>query len=432
MRDIGLSVGADGFRIAPTRRDLLRALAAAVVSSQTVHAVGAAAPVASPSPDRSGSAASLLDWLPALPLGGDNGGEAHYVDLAGQLTALRLTADALVGEEATDLYGAAIEGLALPSFARWWRQIDDWPALFGFAWTQVERAAEYTAPPLTVTVLRGRFDPSAVRAAWTATGYHPITLDGVTAYQIRDDYDMDPRAPDRFLLGTGNDVALLDDGTIVFASTRDALGEAMAAGAGRGSSLVDEVGVADLVRTAPSDLVSVWLVEGARLIATPLPPLGTTGTPGAFDAWATGEATAEAERRRLGPVAAALLGMTAGGPMVVRARPTSGTPIPATPVPEPPGVPAARLVVMLAMVGEQAASAAVPVIEERLETGQVTTIGTKQPRSYSQLFSNWEVRTVAGSPVVLVELTPAWDVSRYILVELLYARRLGFVAWSPT
>jgi hypothetical protein len=122
--------------------------------------------------------------------------------------------------------------------------------------------------------------------------------------------------------------------------------------------------------------------------------------------------------------------MTAGGPLVVRERPTEGTPIPATPLPLPAGVPTARVLAMLAMAGEQAAAAAVPVIEERLATGQVTTLGEQQPRPYTELFSAWEVRAVPGTPVVQVELTPAPGVSRFILVSLLQEYQLTFAAWS--
>jgi hypothetical protein len=42
------------------------------------------------------------------------------------------------------------------------------------------------------------------------------------------------------------------------------------------------------------------------------------------------------------------------------------------------------------------------------------------------------VRTVPGTPVVLVELTPAAGVSRFVLIQMLQARQPGFVGWSPT
>jgi hypothetical protein len=86
----------------------------------------------------------------------------------------------------------------------------------------VEQAAEYGAPPFGLTVLRGTFDPAELRAAWAGGGHQRIDLGAGEAYAVREDFEIDlSDAGSRMALGYLNVVAIANDGTSIFGSTRD-------------------------------------------------------------------------------------------------------------------------------------------------------------------------------------------------------------------
>jgi hypothetical protein len=86
----------------------------------------------------------------------------------------------------------------------------------------VEQAAEYGAPPFGLTVLRGTFDPAELQAAWAGGGHQRIDLGAGEAYAVREDFEIDlSDAGSRMALGYLNVVAIANDGTLIFGSTRD-------------------------------------------------------------------------------------------------------------------------------------------------------------------------------------------------------------------
>jgi hypothetical protein len=271
-------------------------------------------------------------------------------------------------------------------------------------------------------VLRGTFDPAELRAAWARGGYRPLDLGAGEAYAVREDFEIDFSDPgSRMALGYLNVVAIADDGTLIFSSTRDGVRRALAAAAGTEPSFADRADVAPLPRAAPPDLVSALLVDGELLRAVPDPAGAFLGDESPQD-FATRVGEEEVEARRLPPVAAALLGRTAG-----LLPGDSGTATPAAIAP-----PSARLVVALSTISADAAEKAATVIAERLVTGRTPPLmsGDLANRPWLELFPRQTVRAVSGEPAVLIELVPAPGVPPFIVQTMLFQRIPGFLAWE--
>jgi hypothetical protein len=380
--------------------------------------------VASPIPaaTEAGSLAAMLDRLPDRPLGLD-GAMVTYADVARQTAALEVAAPgAASDEEGTQRWIAAVMRLSLPQATGQHWTLPEWRAAFGFDLFQVEQAVEYSAPPFGLTVLRGTFDPGELRAAWARGGYQPIDLGAGEAYAVREDFEIDFSDPgSRMALGYLNVVALADDGTLIFGSTRDGVRGALAAADGTEPSFAERADVTPLLRAAPADLVSALLVDGELLRAV-ADPAGAFLGDESPEVFATRVAEERIEAQRLPPVAAALLGQTAGLVADGDQMATSGA-APAPPV---------RIVVILSTINPGAATAAATVISERLATGRTSPLmsGGMADRAWAELFPRRAVRAVSGEPAVLIELVPAPGVPPFILQEMLFQRIPGFLAWE--
>ena len=378
--------------------------------------------VASPVPDENdvGSLAAMLGRLPDRPLGLD-GAMVTYADVARQTAAIGVDAPGAAGDEEAQRWIAAVAPLSLPQATGQHWALPEWRAAFGFDLFQVAQAVEYGAPPFGVTVLRGTFDQGELRAAWARGGYQPIDLGAGEAYAVREDFAIDfSDSGSRMALAYLNVVALTDDGTLVFGSTRDGVRGALAAAAGAEPSFAERADVAPLLRAAPADLVSALLVDGELLRAVPDPAEAILGDELPED-FATRVAEELVEARRLPPVAAALLGQTAG-------LNADGNQM-ATPEGAP--APTARLVVILSTTNPDAAETAAMVIEERLATGRTSPLmGTMADRSWTELFPERMVRAGADESAVLIELATGPGVRPFILQEMLFQRIPGFLAWE--
>ena len=221
-----------------------------------------------PAESEDGTLAAMLGWLPDRPLGLD-GAMVTYADVASQTAALGVNAPRGPGDEAGgQRWITAVLPLVLPqATSQHWAQ-PEWRETFGFDLYQIGQAVEYGAPPFGLTVLRGTFDPTELRAAWVRSGYQPIDLGAGDAYAVREDFEIDFSDPgSRMALGYLNVVAIADDGTLIFGSTRDGVRKALAAAAGTEPSFADRADVAPLLRAAPPDLVSAVLMDGELLRA---------------------------------------------------------------------------------------------------------------------------------------------------------------------
>ena len=371
--------------------------------------------------DGPGSLAAMLGRIPADLPGLDDPERAwvSYAAVATQLATVGVVADP-EGDD-TSLWFRATIGMAFPSESSGWLR-SDWRATFGFSALHVDQTFEVASPPFWLTLLRGSLDPTEVRTALERSGYRSIDFDGATFMSAGDDGEWDPDSAIGQLarFGSMNQASILDDGTLVFASHRATLRAVLEVEAGGAAALGDRVDLAMLARSVWPDLASGVIVPGMTLIGETLSPVLLLTPDQDVDALATLMAEAGNALRRMPPVVSALVGFTAGGPVEQKSG-SDGSPTP-PPLVSPP----AHAVVELVMLNETDAVAAVSIIEERL-----VTLVTSKGERFSDLFPEQIVRSVPGTPVVLVELSVGPETHRLILIALLERRDLGFIYWSP-
>lgn len=357
----------------------------------------------------------MLGAIGNFPLGA-NGATVTYADVALQSSTLGVAPppDAIDSQNSQQ-WLPAIQSLALPqSTGQYWAR-PEWREAFGFDLSQIERAVEYTAPPLSITAVRGTFDLDEVRSAWTQSGYQPLDTEAGEIFAIREDFEVDLADPNsRMAMAHLNVVAIAEDGTLLFGSSRNAVQMALAAANGQGPSFAERPDIAPLVRIAPPDLVSALLVDGDLLQATP-DPAGTLLEDESPADFATRTAAAAEEAQRMPPIGAALLGHTAG----------------LFPESDDADSPAARVVALLITPGHDAALRAAGVVEDRLATQTMPAArgGDLADRGWDEVFAEWSVSAVPAEPVVHIDLDLAPGVSPFILQNLVFARTPGFLAW---
>jgi hypothetical protein len=369
-----------------------------------------------------GALAAMLARLPANPprLESPETARLYYADVAAQLAAVGIAAPDATNAAGVDRWLQAVYWLALPpSLSRWTHPNVGWRDLFGFDPYQVDQSCAIEAAPFGLTLLRGRFDPAELRAAWARSGYAPLDVDGTTIASLGDEVDLGSPSF-RLAFGAMNHAAVLADGTVVFTRWEETMRAVLAVERGRAAAATSRVDVAALLPNLWPDLASAVLVSGQELVGEPLDIAALLGTPNPDpDALATQMASAEADFRRMPPIATALLGSTTGGPLgPVRVN--------GTPEPPAPGIPTARMVVALVTGSSPAAQTAASVVEERLATG-----ATQDGQSYAALFPEHTVHAVAGEPIVLVELVLGPEARPDVLLRLLGNRDLDLFSWLP-
>lgn len=366
------------------------------------------APAATDSP-----VAAMLARVPATLPGLDDPGLAFVTvaDLAGQLEAIGMTPPESPDAPGYPAWQAATRGLGLPTaaspFGMYARED------YGFDLLQADQAVSVNAPPFHLSILVGRFEHDAVRATLEAAGFAPEQVGGHELLALRGDNDIDMTGPEAFRMANMNVAAFLPDGALAFGSGRAQVAAVLDVAAGATPSMLDAPGVADLLAAAPEDLVSATIVPGTAL---------TGGIPGAFiDAGLAGGtpdvdaiATEIAATSEMPPVLLALLGSTAGGPLSVDDAPLE----------LPPGTPDARAIAVALLATPEMAVDAATVAEGRLASG-----GSSDGTPWTEMFPTASVTAVPGAPVLVVDLALAPDVSRAILLQLVYSRDLGFLAW---
>jgi hypothetical protein len=294
----------------------------------------------------------------------------------------------------------------------------EWFDVFGFDLFSIDQVIEYSAPPTSVSVLRGRFDPDELIGHWEAAGYVAHESAAGTYYAVAGDYEIRfASSGGRMALASANYFALLDSETIAFAPAEDLITATMhlAAGTG-GNSLADDINIASLLEGVPDDLVSGTILSGTVLVALADPAILLTGTPDPsdLDGMATRIAAPVAAAEGMPPITAVLLGTSAGGPVGPLAASTLA----------PDAIPAAKAIAVVVTVNDSAAWTVAVVIDSRLrdDSGSI---------AWSEMFAAWSVHVVEDEPVARVELELAPDRPPGILLQMLFNRELGFLAWSP-
>lgn len=334
-----------------------------------------------------------------------------YADIAAQLDAFDLEPPDSMTDEGFVEWAATTTGLPFPSPAAQYQRFfrED----YGFDLLQTDQTLSISLPPFELSLYRGRFDEREIVRTLRDLGYRPVGADERPILSIRGDYEQDISAPTAYKFSAMNYATILDDGTLAFASAQDALEAVLDVEAGEMPSLAERSDIAALLADVPDDLASVFLIHGSALayeVPEELLNPDSTETP---DIEAI--ATEIADRSDMPPVVMALLGMTAGGPI----QPDDES------VALPPDSPDAHAVIALLTLSPEAAGIAAPIIEDRLATGS----STQTDRPYAELFPRRTVEAVPEVPVVLIELTLGEETHRGILMQMLFNRDLGFLAW---
>lgn len=379
------------------RRSLIGGVTATMLASTAVRPLGVAAQNATPAgatpaaQPASGGLASMLAKAPASFPWVDDPAEVtiSYADIATQLAVTQPPPVDSADDPNVRLWVLATHMQAVPRPAA--QYLKTWREDFGFDLLQADETLAVSQPPFDLSLFRGRFDHDAIRAALANSGYREVDVDGATLYSLRD--DTSPVADEMAAMNHG---VIMDDGTLVFSSARAAVEDVLDVAAGAASALNEQPGLALLAEHAPADLVTVTIADGAMLTGyTPIP--GVTEMP-------VGE---------LPPVTTVLAGVTAGGV------------IPGANGGLSPDTPGARAVAMAVLETSEAAEAAVPVVEERLETGTSALDGSP----LSRYVAASTVAAVEGAPVLVIDITVSENATPMILVQMLNNHDLSILAW---
>jgi hypothetical protein len=232
-----------------------------------VFAVDAMAPVVSPvsSPQAvTGAPTKITDLLAAIPAempGQEEGPNVGwtYADVEQQLADMGFTTEEAVADPLQVIGSMDFASIAWTSGIFRHSTDEEFVAAIGFnPFTAHQALGAFTFHD-SLTVLRGDWDKDALVTAWEAAGYTPYTTSsGVTAWTTGPDAEIDPAHPIQTkVFSLLNNVAILDGGIILYASTMDTLELALSAHAGEAESARDDANIAPMLSTVPENTVSL-------------------------------------------------------------------------------------------------------------------------------------------------------------------------------
>lgn len=235
-----------------------------------------------------GSLPALLAYSPdrladdSLPLNAI----AWYADIAGWMAARGVATPASLTDPALSRWEPELDNLAIPTSLRE-RGLDPvWQDAYGFNLTQVEQALIVGQAPDYVMILKGSFDADALQAAWVASGYQAVEVEGSTVWSLLPGDTIDLSAPaSRPAMGTLNNVVLLEDGTLVAAAKTSRLGSVLDVVNDGAPSLAEQEDIAALLLpvTGAGELASAIISKGSLLQASDAAPESTPVTDVAGD-----------------------------------------------------------------------------------------------------------------------------------------------------
>lgn len=345
----------------------------------------------------------------------------EFGDPAAQLAAVNVaTVDRRDASADVRLWSRATRWLALPSPMREHALNPEWRELFGFDLFQIDQSLVTGEPPNRNFFLRGRFDPAEMRTAPTASGYQPLAIERVEVLSLFAEPAIGlANDVSRLALSALNNMTVLPDGTVVFASSLAGIRAVLAVASGAAPSPIERPEVATLLGSITTPLASAIVTTGSWL------GLGTFRSEAVILGEQAGEVIDQvAALGTVPPVALAPWGVTPGGPVPL---PPANDDEPVAPPAMPPvEEPQAAVVIALLTTEAVAAGEAVDVIDARL--GALSSLVTRTP--FAEMFAEWRVAAVPDAPVVTVELTVAPGFSPRLWVDLLVRRDVPFVAWG--
>jgi hypothetical protein len=338
---------------------------------------------------------------------------ARYADIAAWTLAMGIEMPTSLDDPGLGPWEESLEALALPANLREGALRAPWRATYGFDLTNVEQVLVVGQAPDYVMIMRGTFDPQALQAAWVASGYQPVEVEGTTIWSLFPEDQVDLSAPEsRPGMGTLNNVVILEDGTLISAARISQLGAALRVAHEDDPSLAEHADVASLLvpGTGVDTLASAVIDKGTLLQGTATTMPSPNGTPAATPPvpGTPGVSAAMPEARLV------LLGIP-----VTNATPAGS--------PEPYPVAAPRLVMAIVVADADAARATRRGIEHRLATD--TSPVTEEP--YAARLGNVQLEVVASPdrPVVLITGDLARGPADWL--GMLGDRDLGFAFWMP-
>ncbi len=237
--------------------------------AQTPAATPAASPITRGGTYLADARDRLRDLLSSLPDDSMQGELLFdWVDWAAQFAALGI-ADPYAEDDLFSLTRPAMTFDPLVDYtlqaARGEEPGPDIVELVGFRPLDVHQVLAVGDLPDSLRFYRGGFDIRGLQATWEANGYQRKTNEHGEYWTLGEDGEVDMQNPvQRALLYVVNNVAILDETTVVYASTLDSLAPVMALARGEGQAAVDDADLAQLIDVMPSDAVNAFALPGER------------------------------------------------------------------------------------------------------------------------------------------------------------------------
>jgi hypothetical protein len=340
---------------------------------------------------------------------------ATYADIAAWMTAAGMPLPAGLDDPALTSWEERLGPLALPASLRERGLDPEWRRVYGFSLLDVDQVLSVGQAPDYVMVLRGRFDPAGLQAAWVASGYQAVEVEGRTAWSLFPGDAIDLSVPEsRPAMGALNNVMLLEDGTLVAAARTSRLASVLQVVDGDAPSLADHEDVALLLvpGSEVETFASAVLAKGSLLMAPPPGGDSTVATPALSSPAAT-----PGQGMTMPPVRLALFGIPADNSASQIATPPAGSGIP-------------ELGIVLVVSDLDAARQA----REWIEVAWASQSSVVTDAAHGERLGTLQVRIRMGedrgSPaLVVMSATLRQGPADWLAIIL--ERDLGFAAWQP-
>lgn len=182
-----------------------------------------------------------------------------YADIAQRFDDLGLTDEALADDPMLPLGTNAYAPLAPTTRLFDFAADEEFVEAIGFSPLTVEQVLIAGVIPDGVTLLRGDWNEAELVAAWEAWGYAPHTTDsGIAIWSLDPDGLVDPEHPIQArMFQQMNNVAILDDGILVYAGKLETVEKVLQASVGEIPAARGNIATAPLATMLPDGTVSV-------------------------------------------------------------------------------------------------------------------------------------------------------------------------------
>jgi hypothetical protein len=376
-----------------------------------------------PADNAAGGLSAMLPHVPASLLAPASGVAywtyAIYADVASQLAALGIPAPRRDDTAGHRRWWFALSGFALPIHTSTTIH-PSWHDVFGWTMHEVDQSLEYVDAGERVMILRGNFDFDLIRSSLERSRYRPIAIDGGTIYSLFPDRHIDwGNQASHLMTGDLNNLALMDNGTLVGTGPLNALEQALSVGQDAAPSLAADEGTAMLLSAVEEPLATAVVIPGTALDYIGLTPDGKVvenpNVPSQFASRIAEMAEATDASLEMPPIKLVLMGMTAGGPPSHFLSSGSA----ATPTVDSP---AATIWAYVLFKSSEDAELAVLVLRERLAALRIMP-----PWLDFTGFEREIVRTAPGQPVVILSL--GGGIARFRWQVMLLTGALPLFAW---